>query len=55
MNSRQRLIKIEELQNLRRQLIAFLNLLDDLLGFERTIPTKDERHLLREVKQKSNG
>ena len=47
----QLLIETEQIQELRRQLISFLNELDDILGIERTVPTRRERRLVQKARE----
>ena len=37
------------LENMRRVVIQLLNLLDDALGIQRTIPSKEDRYKLRQL------
>ncbi len=40
------------LDDIRRVTIQLVNLLDEALGYERTIPTKEDRQLLKQIKNK---
>ena len=39
------------LEHVRRVIIELLGLLDDTLGLQRTVPSKEDRHLLRKLKE----
>jgi hypothetical protein len=39
----------ELIENMRRVVIQLLNLLDDTLGIQRTIPSKEDRYKLRQL------
>lgn len=41
----------KDLENTRRELIRFLGKLDDVLGGERTVPSRAERRLLKAIKR----
>jgi hypothetical protein len=43
------LISKDILENMRRVVIQLLNLLDDALGYCRTVPSKEERRRLRQL------
>lgn len=40
------------LDDIRRVVIQLVGLLDEALGYERTIPTKEDRQLLKNIKNK---
>ena len=40
------------LDDIRRVIIQLVSLLDEALGYERTIPTKEDRQLLKHLKNK---
>jgi hypothetical protein len=40
------------LDDIRRVAMSLINLLDEALGYERTIPTKEDRQLLKQIKNK---
>lgn len=42
------------LENLRRLIIQVLNTIDDILGYQRTIPSKEDRYKLRKIHEKQH-
>lgn len=40
------------LENIRRVAIQLVGLLDEALGYDRTIPTKEDRQLLKQIRNK---